>query len=54
MNIKEFKADLHNNTCPFCKKGLKFYEDFDLLGYEYRCYDCNFIVDETGLHLEEL
>lgn len=51
MNIKEFKHLLSKNTCPFCKKPLKYYSG--LLGYEaMKCEHCGLTIDHTGMHLE--
>jgi len=51
-DIREFKDSLRRGNCPFCGKKLKWYEG--CLGYEaYRCYDCKFISDHSGLHLDD-
>ena len=53
IDLQQFKKDLEANTCPFCKKKLKFYDGS--LGYEaLRCYDCNLSIDHTGIHLDKL
>jgi hypothetical protein len=49
----EFKKDLENGVCPFCKKKMKFYDGS--LGYEaLKCYKCKFTVDNTGINFEEV
>jgi len=51
INIKEFKSNIQKNICPFCGQKLKYYDG--CAGYEaYWCYDCKFIIDHNGMHLE--
>ena len=50
-DLKEFKNNIRKSHCPFCGKALQWYDGS--LGYEaYRCYDCNFIIDHFGMHLD--
>ena len=52
LRLNAFKTALQNGTCPFCGKALKWYDG--CLGYEaFRCYDCHFIVDHYGFHLDD-
>jgi tRNA(Ile2) C34 agmatinyltransferase TiaS len=52
LKLNAFKNSMQNGMCPFCGKELRWYDG--CLGYEaYRCYDCHFIIDHFGIHLED-
>lgn len=50
--LVEFKRDMKNGRCPFCKSKLEYYDG--ALGYEAMvCKKCKFSADHTGFHLED-
>ena len=52
-NKQEFQDSIKAGLCPFCNKQLKYYDG--ALGYDaMRCYDCNFSLDYSGMHFEDL
>ena len=51
-NLAQFKQDLKESVCPFCKQKMKYYDG--ALGYEaMQCTDCGFTIDHMGFGFDE-